>query len=111
MIVLGNTSILHRLAASYRRRRSNVNYFIVHLAIAGKLRSSLSADLLSSSLTGPDLSVDSPRPLRGPLLGDGRFRPADPAKLLSRLPRLRRQQVHIGKFQSILKLELHISFH
>jgi hypothetical protein len=36
MIVVGNLSILHRLK-SCRRRRSNVNYFIVQLAIAGKL--------------------------------------------------------------------------
>lgn len=33
MIVVGNLSILHRLK-SCRRRRSNVNYFIVQLAIA-----------------------------------------------------------------------------
>lgn len=35
IILAGNSSILHRLKLG-RRRRSNVNYFIVHLAIAGK---------------------------------------------------------------------------
>lgn len=53
--MVGNSSILHRLK-SHRRRRSNVNYFIVQLAIAGKSarrHARAPAKLVSSHLGTP----------------------------------------------------------